>query len=162
MVRMSSAPRGGGGYGGLLGMTSGSGSSSGQYRSSYSKQGSSYLGIVVGLSAMSILVIFIIYYLISSPVKFDEAEAEALAKFIVRSLGDALPDLHRIREQRPRVLLMIMQRVGAVEEDRYLSLDSRRPTTTSPRPQRVYHVPIRTSLPLDMLRPMSRSCCLTC
>lgn len=97
MVRMSSAPRGGGGYGGLLGMTSssGGGGSSGQYRSSYSKQGSSsssYLGIVVGLSAMSIFVIFVIYYLISSPVKFDEAEAEALTKFIVRSLGDALPD----------------------------------------------------------------------
>ena len=91
MVRMSSAPRGGGGYGGLLGMTS----PGGQYRSSYSKgssSSSSYLGIVVGLSAMSIFVIFVIYYLISSPVKFDEAEAEALTKFIVRSLGDALPD----------------------------------------------------------------------
>jgi len=88
---MSSAPRGGGGYGGLLGMTTSSPSKS-QYRSSYSKSGSSYLGIVVGLSAMSLLVIFIIYYLVSSPVKFDEAEAEALTKFIVRSLGDALPD----------------------------------------------------------------------
>ena len=85
---MSSAPRCGGGYGGLLGTPS----ASSQYRSSSKGSGGSYLGIVVGISAMSIFCIFIIYYMLSSPVKFDEAEAEALTKFIVRSLGDALPD----------------------------------------------------------------------
>ena len=51
-----------------------------------------YLAVALGLSALCIGWIFLLYWLFSSPTKFDVAEAEALTKFIVRSLGDALPD----------------------------------------------------------------------
>lgn len=52
----------------------------------------SYLAVALGLSGLCVGLIFLIYWTFASPTKFDVAEAEALTKFIVRSLGDALPD----------------------------------------------------------------------
>ena len=53
---------------------------------------STALFVVLGLSVVCIVWVVLIFRIWASPVKFEVEEAEALTTFIVRSLGDALPE----------------------------------------------------------------------